>query len=447
VSKASFEQVSWQAVREDVIAVAPQLAALIDGVGPDKQMPLYRVRYPFGAPILTAARLQLPSPRGKVVPIDDPALPSDVREHLQPGLDQPMGLVLKNATEAFIPMQDRIIPIQLKEAGDLFGLWRALGGTPANSFHPSRIWSMTAGARTLFMSPKISDHAGQRRVNREFGLRSLAPKNMMDHWRLFVDIANHRHFTQDWDMEILFFSHRWFEKRDDAPWLAFRNHLLEVAWQETCFWRNKYFWDFIFSCAQETRNLKPNPYVMDTVKHILVMATGTLSGFTLATNDTTGPISTLQDIYKDVYQIKQYAPLIFHAESLRPTREKGIYYSLQYPTSLEFSPKSRSLASAMENLREIKYVLEAVLQEILAGKIPLDDTLLYRLLQNIKFDYFHSDADPYQDICLSSTIPDEDIAIANALKQFPDRKFADTASFVRGCVRMMVNSSNGEDNV
>jgi len=411
VRKGTFEEVTWEDVRDAVRGVAPVLADLIDNINPDKHFPLYVARYPFGSHILDLGHINIPTSRGKIVDIEDPAIGQQLRTRLHTTGMNAVGMILENAAELYIPMQEGIIPFALMHPGHIFGLWRALDPQPKISFHARYIWSMTAGARALFMLPKISDHSGQRRLNREFGLHHLAPKHMQDHWRIFADIAAHRHFPEPWYVSILFFSDAWFQQRDDTAWFNFRNYLLECAWRYTHFWRNKYIWDFIFSCIQASQNLKPNPYVMDTVKHILMMANGVVSGFGVASSDSVGPINALQQVYRDVYQLKHYAPLIFHSKCFERTLGHAVYYSLQYPTSLEFSPKSRSLASAMENLREVKYVLESVLKEVVHGTLYLRDTPLYNLLDKVNFDYFHSDVDPYHDIRLSHEIPDEDATV------------------------------------
>ncbi len=157
IAKSSMHKVYWQDVRTQVKAKNPELAAVIDEVNPGESHPLYQVSYPFGAEVLKEGILFIPNKDGDLVPLTDPQISDELRRDLDYNLNSnPICFVLKNATELFIKIDDLLVTaFGLVSEGRLFGLSRVISSK--KSEQPVFTWDMTAGARSLFMLPKISE--------------------------------------------------------------------------------------------------------------------------------------------------------------------------------------------------------------------------------------------------------------------------------------------------
>jgi hypothetical protein len=433
MNKPVLEEVSWQNVRKQVAEKNGVLSHIIDELSPGKEYSLYKAKYPFGSEILKNGELQLPFD-GELFPITDARF-AKVREKLgEYNLNSnPVTLVLANSAEVFMILDDNTIPLYgLISPGKVFGTWRLL--STSRTHNPIFIWNMTAGARSLFMLPKISEKLKHAKLRREFNLGLETPKNLLDDWEIFRALANSEKFGDSWTVEMLFFPKIWFEKLNDPAWRDFKNYLLQTAFDGSEFWRNEFIWDIALSLMQKRRNIRPNPYIADTVKHLLAMGIGALPGFSAALDNTAGPIKRLQEIYVDVYQVP-YAPIIMQPNLFNVESDRAVYYSLSYPTTIKFSPRSREESSKLSDLYDIKSLLQKYLSDISNVEFNLADTPIFDLPSKVKYDFFHTDIENYSGIRPSSDIPLEDASFS----QIPyggDKEFPVNSPFVKGCLRL-----------
>ncbi|NEU34928.1 hypothetical protein GN156_30175, partial [bacterium LRH843] len=89
----------------------------------------------------------------------------------------------------------------------------------------------------------------------------------------------------------------------------------------------------IFSVIQNSRNLKPNPYLLDTAKHLFAIALGEVPGYAPQLDDEQLPLRVLQQAYVESYGMKKYVPTILAPVnfSLETKSFPAVYYSLSYP--------------------------------------------------------------------------------------------------------------------
>jgi len=429
-----LEMLTWQEARAHVIPVNPELAEAIDKTDPSSDYKLYRVRYPFGTTIVENGVFYLPTEDGQIAPIDSGVFSEKTVKDLNYYKGIATSVVLKNSAELFVGQGDSVIPFGILQKGRIFGLWRVLDSL-THSWHIEHIWNVTAGARSLVMLPKITDSIGYMRLKKEFGIKPSIPKKLHQQWHIFKALANQGALGHDWYVEFLLFPRQWFETPDKDPkWLFFKNFILQSAWQNTEYWRNQSTFEFVFSCLQQSRNLKPNPYLADTVKHLIAISAGAAPGFVVANDESAAPISTIQRIFTDIYNLKNYAPLMMH---LKHMYYKGVdlsYYSLQNPTTLEFSPKSRSLSSNMVDLHEIKYIMDKYVDAVLDGTLPLENAAFKYFAERIKFYYYHTGQDTQDNVEQSQKILKRDNDIHLQMKSFPDRVFPENSPFFKGCI-------------
>ncbi len=436
-----LEKLTWKQARAEVAQTNPTLAHEIDKLDPDDQYLLIKARYPFGSKILDKGVLHLPGKNHQLLSIDNPDLDPAVKSALSYAQTMPMGIVLNNSIELYLMENNRAVTFSLMTTGKIFALWTVLESS--QSTHLGHIWNISAGARSVMMLPKISDITFYKKLKREFDLFSSVPKEFLDQWEIFKELSQSPLFPEPWAVDMLFFSGKWLENRTDPKWQLFRQYLRETAWHETAYLRNQVMVDFAFSCALEARNLKPNPYLTDTVKHLYSIGIGTYPGFVVAQNSIAAPIRGLQAIFTDIYNLR-YSPTMIQPGYISTTSmENPCYYSLAVPTLMVFSPKSRKFNSKLEDLREIRHIMHGVSSYLLEDKLKLVNTPIYKWAKDIEYGYFHSETDDKESIHNSGEIVKKDTALIDELQRYPQKSFCATSPFLRGCIRISTKSGRG----
>ena len=433
-----FQKLYWEDVRDQVRSVNPQLAGIIDNINPGKDYPLVKASYRFGDLIVEDGHANLPTQDGTLLPATDVYFQKQLKDQLTYS-PIPVFLTLKNANELFVNTSSRAIPLNLFYPGSLLGLFEYLDYMFDRQ--STARWNVSAGARSIFTLPKMNEIAGFKRLKIAYGLDSgLQPRYLTDHWRVFCNIVRHQNFDQNWDNEILFFTKSWLtDHSKDPTWFAFRDYLFKHAWNQAQFAISKVglnlSWEY-FSTAISARNLKPIPYLIDHVKHILLTAAGRWPGFIPAdTSNQVAPTDGLQKAITETYMLKKYLPTMMHIASLERNVDIPTYYSLAYPTLLEGSPKSKTSASTiMIDLRDIKQLIDTI-KTVFHDSNKIDCTNF----SNVDFDYFHVEQDKYSEIKLSNSLHNIDMNLVNIKDMFPDKEFCSTSQFWRGCIRIIRN--------
>ena len=439
--KATLKRVSWQEVSIDVHQCNPELATIIDQLSPGDDLPLIKVSYPYGAQITHHTTLHLPNDQGDLVPLGDPSLDAELQTMLA-GQDTllPLSLLLKGAAEIYTQFNERILPWSLLMPGQLLSLWRKLD--QSDTFHPVHIFNVTSGARSIFMAPNIGDSGAHNRLKRDFSLHAPPPINLHDHWEIFRAIAQHPDTHSTWQSELLLFPAKWLELiHHDPAWLPLRCYLYQYGWQTSAYSRNQLFYNYAFSIALAGRNYKPAPYINDTAKHLIAIAVGAKPGFRVLLDDSIAPVSLFQKVYLESYGLKKYIPSVIGPAYWSKQNTSPIYYSLQYPITYEFSPKSRKVASTLHNLSELKCLLDIFIQALANNQLNVEDTILKQLGKTLHFDYFHNKLDQQKEVKLTNLLPNKDSSLT--VSPMPDREFAESGTFFLGCIQ--ISHDNAED--
>ena len=436
--KGKLEILTWDQVREDVAKVNPRFARIIDKLNPGKKYWLAKATYPYGSLVLQRALLMLPNEQGDIVPITDSSINSKLRAALDYNLNSnPVSCVLKNTFEIFLPLSDHTIPLQgLIYLGQPFGAWRLLN--PGKTQQPIFIWDMTAGARSVFMLPKISEEKKHFKLKKHYDLTESAPKTLMNHWEIFKQIANNPKFEQPWQAEILYFPIQWFEHLEDKEWRDFYHYFHESIWKGAEFLRNQPFWNLVFSLILKDYQAKPSGYIIDTVKYLVNLGIGCQPGFAPASDNLAGPFSGLQKVYDNEYEIRNYPPIIMQPAMLDLYNRAAnpVYYSLQFPTAPEFTPHSRARSSFISDLHEIRSLMLRFEQELLSEKFNVVGTPFYDLFKFINYDYFHNNVELHAGMRNSREMPLEDKTLLTTLDGNIHKEFPEMCSFVKGCIRI-----------
>ena len=430
----NIEECFWQDVQEK-FKIQPKLFNIINDLSPDKSYTILKASYPFGATIFDSGIFYLPTKNKHVIPIADRRVPA----HIQAQFDYnkfPLGFSIGNgAVEVYKELKDRVFSLGYFENGLDLGIWESLA--------PATPYKVVAGARSLHMLPRLTDREGQKNLTKKFGIKSPMPLHAFEQWAVFKEIANSKAFEQPWSCDVLFFSKKWMEKiKNDKAWSPFYVFLLLSAWRHTEYVRSKIMLDTMwqsFSNVLKNSRIKPNSNSIETLKHLISVAMGTLPAFAPAINNLAAPIDGLLKAYLEVYALKNYTPSMMqpHYFSLNHPQD-FCYYSLQLTSFLESIPCSRSPHSARVELEELITLLDRFMIELINHNLLNDEIKhVYKTLSKIQFDGFHSEEDKNKGIYSSNEMAIEDPNLLYLPKGYnQNRKFCERSTFVRGCIRI-----------
>ena len=428
-----MEELTWQQVRQDVANSSQELSSIIDEISPSKKYTVLKVRYPFGSKVLENVEFYLPNEHGYSVPINDPCISSQVRQQLSYS-PVPLCITVKNKIEIFREIDGKIFSLAFY-GGDMdTGIWEHFGWTTP--------YSITAGARSLYMIPKISEVSKHKKLKKTFNVSAHPPQKPYEHWKVFTQIANSKNFTSPWFYEAIVLTDKWVDKiKNDLAWYKLQRYLWQKSWQHSGYARRKSILDIVwdvFSRSISSKNIKVNPYIIDTLKHLIFIGTSTVPGSIPAVNDEAGPIKTLQMIYEDCYGLEKYVPTIMQPAYFDLSQPRPVYYSLQVPSLLEPIPKSKKFSSTMDNIRELEELFNHFKKEVIWPKLNIHENVsLDNIISKLHLDFFHDKMFAYgTNIRPTLEMPKTDPALAYDPNSNKKRFFADTGSFLRGCVRI-----------
>lgn len=430
----ALEKLFWEDIKEH-ITDEPELVEIIDQLSPDDHYPIYKVSYPFAAEIFSQGHFNLPDREtGKTIAITDNRIPKDIQAALNYSA-LPLGILLGNGgVEVFSELEDRVFSAAYFTSGLNLGIWEA--------FDYPTPFTVTAGARSLFMLPKTMEAEGYKRLKQRFGVTTPLSSKLFDQWYIFKEIINHKNFYEPWRCDIFFLSMPWLRNLKTEPKLiSLYNFLLRRAWQQTEYSRHKRMLDTVwepFSRVLTKDRIKPNTHIVDTLKHLIFVATGALPAFSPAVDRKAAPIDELLKAYLDYYDLKIYTPSLMQPRyfSIADTAEP-VYYSLQIPTYLESMPKYRSPNSARSDLSDLIELMDRFMQEFIRKNLSNNNLHhIYDILSRVQFDYFHSEAELDQGIYCSKELSLEDTRFLYMPPGYENRSFCHRSLFARGCVRI-----------
>jgi len=417
----------WSDVSASVRKVNPAFASIIDQINPDESYVVYSVKYSFGDSIVREGKFLLPENFNEN---------KEIMENLYAESDMPFGIIINRSIECFIKMREKIIPFFMRYPGMITSLWSNLD--QGESFQHAFPWNITAGARSSFLLPKITDNSNHAGLEKSLGLTLPLPISPEDHWNNFIKIHKNSESKQDWATEIIFFSRKWVQSiLYEGKWEKLRCFMLQEAWKDSQFWRNEIALDFVlnkFVQELDKNGFKVKPKLLAILKRVIVISLGVFPGFAPAINDNEVPLNVLQNAYLKLYKLDKYIPTIMVPSmlNLKDFRDP-IYYSLQWDMLLEPFSEDRSVSNTMTILEEVdrllflmkKYIRDNY-NNVLVNKTPLKE------LNSIKFKCFH---------CVKSIYRSKDIVELDDRFAFMSYKQngltpCHAGQFMRGCIKI-----------
>ncbi|HCU05164.1 MAG TPA: hypothetical protein DIC51_02460 [Coxiellaceae bacterium] len=431
-----YKETDWSAVRKIVATTNPPLAKIIDAISPNKSFKLFQVRYPYGSIIADKGQLFFPSHELQGKKPAHIEIPANIKKYLK-RREFPLSLLTKNSAEIFKIMPDRNISRFLIKPGGFFGLWENLD--PAHNEYVRWMWSLSSGARSIYLLPKISNAKGHKVLRKKYGLSSHAPRDWAAHWDIFVELANSSAFEEKWYNEFIFFSDKWLDTAiKDPAWKDFLGYLRDQAWNESNYWRNKTTFDLEwedFLHHAIDRNIKFNLHISLIVKQLVLTGIGVVPGFCIANQDSSfAPLNALAKLYTEDYKI-EYAPLFMAPSLFSFDDPSSIYYSLQYPNLLEAVPSYNNLPEGiLSAMPEIIELLD-IFRTKFASKSIVEGSLTHVFCSQVDLCYFHSLEKKLYNIFSTEKIPDCDFSLSNLIKtNYPKLKFPSSSTFLKGCI-------------
>lgn len=438
-----YEIHTWKTARLLVKKANPDLFKQIELLNPNDTYKLILLRYNYGSQILRGGDFFLEYDDGTSVPVDNPAVPNEIQKALAYAVRKkamPVGLVLDKFLELDIGGGAKETPFSILHKGYILSLWGFLNINDS-AIHVGGIWGIYSGCVSVYFLPKISDERSYEKLRKEFNLETPKPACLSDQFNVFKEIASH--FPGEWQSELLLFSGNWFEKTS-GDWLKFNYYLHTVLITKTSYLRNQIIFDYLFSYALQEKNLKPNPYLVNTVRHLFLMAEGAAIGFKFALGDNAIPLSLLEKVILEVYGLRDYFPLFMHLSYLDGCAEDSIYYSLEVPTLLDFQPRS-SEASKLQDLIQISRILKRVLPEISNQGKAVHNVPIEKFTKGVLYECYHQMDG--EGVFSLDVLLRRDNLLYNHCSKYAGRMFCVTNAFMRGSVRIVKNNlSEGKNN-
>lgn len=435
-----LEELTWNEARTHLIESNPLLVQIIDSISPGNEYKLYKARYRFGDKIFDKAESYLPLINGGAISFNDSSLPTNIKENLSydPKTGNPVGIISKKNSEFFLSTAQGVLPYAVMEPGQIFGLSRILDildmqHTKEKNLSPF-IWEFTAGVRSIFMLPKITENIGHNKLKKKHNLSLLKPQNLSDHWSIFKDIANQ--CNTSWRAEILFFSNNWFKKLSEPTWLGLYCYFLKNNRLSYEFWNAYISWQITFNTIEHSKNMKFSQYTLNTARHLFAIAAGSLPAFRPATSENSAPINLLQETYTSDYGMSDYYTTIMEATNYNPVESLPVYYSLNYPTLVQADITSQKGISIISMLDELHLVMKKY-KEGLSNDVFAQQTSLYKTGHRTNFSFYHHDPFDYDMIKDVVQIGKYDSRFIGHGSTYSFPKYA---PFLRGCVKISPSS-------
>lgn len=431
-----IELISWSKARRRIMTGCKKLLSVLDQIDPPKNLKLIKARYPFGSTIIKNGVLHLPINNYESIPINDSRIDNSIKDQLS-YCSVPIGMISENSLEIYRETDSKIFSVAM--SGPHTGLEIGI----IENFGSAAAYTVSSGARSLYMVPKISKTSAHKKLRREYGIISPPPKRILDHWQIFRELHASHNFNTKWHCELIFLTKDWvpyINADNDLSWLRLKSYIQQKAWDHCELGRNKVLLDIVWQQVTSlltNKGIKPDPYIVDTLKHLIFISLGGISGCRpVSGDDFAGPMNEVQSIYSEIYGLEDQIPTIMQPYNFSLQQDKPAYYSMQSPMLLSSTPNFRSMSSNIDDIRELMNIKSYVFDQDY-GNLQVKNTLFNTLLKKIRFNYYHSDMFAYgSEIRPTKEMPDSDPELLYMPTRNGKQVFADNGGYIRGCIKI-----------
>ncbi len=435
---AEVERLTWSEASVLLRHINSNLVKIINEIDPNPGYYLYKASYHFGAQIIYDSDVYLPLINKEAITFNDPLLPQQLSEDLSydDKVSNPLGIMLNRNSEFYLSMGNRIMPHMLIGPGEIFGLARILDNVfrpdPAS---PSSIsafgYNLNAGARSVFLLPKITESISHNKLKKQFDLTTTKPTGLEDHWSIFKEISDKSDCS--WRADVLFFSNKWISQLGEAKWKPLLIYFSQIFRTSYSIWHNIQGWEATFSKIEQDKLLNSyfSQYALDTAKHLFTIAANRAPGFSPAIDDISAPVELMKDVYTNAYGLVDYWPIIMESTRFDKNKGQAVYYSLNYATLPKYNPETFKGKTIVNLLDEVQYSIEIYQDSILNSSYSKANSL-YNAALAVEFSCYHNDPGSHTKIESNTVLPEKDHRfISNGSGIFPQH-----SQFLKGCIKI-----------
>lgn len=438
---AGVTELKWNEAQKYAKQGCSELYDILCQIDPGPDLTFIRATYPFGTIIMHDDELYLPTDDYLSEPLSSENIPTNLKDKL--GYRSiPFGIIVKNQVEVFREFNNRIFSVELSapNKGLEIGVFEYFGLTPC--------YTVTSGARSLLMVPKISESRSHSRLIKHYNVNCIAPNTILKGWQVFKALYTSPKFETKWESEILYLSRSWDDMLKkhgtQEPWSKLKDYLFKKGFEHSQLGRNRLVLDVLWqqvSADMKEEGYKTDPYVIDTMKHLIYLFIGGTSGYRPATDDYAGPIREIQQAYLDIYGLTQ-VPTIMRPYRYSVEDNIPIYYSLQTPSMISSTPTSRKTSALVDEMRELIDVKNILGKS--HGNVRLNGYQLEKLIKSIKLQFYHGDRYSHgRHIRPTSELIETDSDFTpQHFASYGLEPISEGSSFVRGCIRLSKEESN-----
>lgn len=351
-----LEKSTWKSLKNDIKEANLQLFEKIESLSVSDNMPLYLATYEYGDYVKKDGVFYLVDNKGNNISIDNQSMPDDFVADLDYRSTIPMGLVIAKSVELYVEEGGKIIPFGLYQTGDVFGLNAVV--YPEKSLDLGSFWQMTAGCRSTFTPYSISNAGALNSLSKKYSLDVAKPAHYYDHWEMFRALS--KSCNSKWEAKVIYFPRQWFDPDINTACSEFRLYLYDYVWVKMMYWKNIYLFDMVYSrLLSFCKGFVPNIFIIEVVKHLILMASGALPGFTFASDENAIPMSLLTNIFTDDYKLKD-KPIFLTISDINRAPDCNVYYSLAVQTNLMFLFSSHTHSKRIGDLNLILRLIGAM---------------------------------------------------------------------------------------
>ena len=447
MSKTSIKKVIWDDLKSEVRNVNEKLFSIIDAINPSNEYSIYILEIPYGDVIGGDVQF-IPDQNGGYQRLNDLNLPNEVAQDLGYGaFSSPLGLLLKNNIEFYIDMPDKkqTVPIGIMKPGNFYNSSIVLNKTNnPKPYNPNGILKANAGARTIFSLPYLTCQNSFASLQKEIGAVDI-PETIYDHCNFFRSVL--KNINSGWSVKLVYFSEKWITSiKSDPSWVVLKQFIIDKSWQGSEHERNQFYFDISYSLLLNNVTHVINPYLTDTLRHLLDVCIGAYPGLSAINNSELIPLKQIQHTLLFSYGLKKYYPTIIGPSYFNYNDTTScVYYSLQYPTTKIFSPKTQKTPSNHKNLESLRTLFNKFIPKIIEKNGSWHNSMLQEALQNTKFTFIHNHISKSNGLKMTQPMSLPRDVIKNDLDIFKYSKIllnpeeydvAYDAKLFRGCIQL-----------
>jgi hypothetical protein len=349
----------------------------------------------------------------------------------------PLGLILKNNIEYFLEIDNQVIPFGIRGPGTIFNKQVLLEKKKGRVYTPKHILKATAGSRTSFMLPSISNQNGVIKLSRMLNIDLDTPQNLSDHFGVFKEIT--KKTNSNWRLSVAYFSEKWIKSMANKPeFMELKSYILNKQTVGDSYNSNSAYYDIFYSKAQKDYNLRTsNPYLTNTATHLIKIALGEHPGYAPCTDNALLPLSELQEIIQEAFSIKKNPTIMSPTTLIYEKSDNPVYYSFQHPSTPQFLTKKNEQVTANKEIEIVRSLLNKMILAMNSPNSMLSNTVFSEISNNIEFNYFHNYPPKNSAFIQNSLVlGEQDERFRINQKGTLSDTFNHEGSFLRGCVQI-----------